>query len=464
MARKQVAILSINRGVTTLNGLVVEPDPGEDPHQAGIRAVTEQIAAPSRKKVQVVATDDVERIRMYVHPDGRVTDIETLEVFEPPASPEQEPGAGWAPVPPRQAEPEEAMAYDAGEGAREEEPEDVEPAEPVGDGVTEDAPDDVPERERTAERPAVRAPLAAPVEEDPVPEREQTAERPAVRAPLARPGERSGEAPGDTGDASGGVVPPYVPAPAGEPQPLGAEPPEEPDHILDEDAEPEPDETPTAVVAPAAPGYDEPEPAPERLPVPRASGGAYPPPRSRVTTRGRVVLVVAAVILLILLYSAVRAVVARTTGGPDHSARHGGTGATAGASSSSAAPSPPGTVSATTLEPSPTPTHTAAPKPTHSPRPAPTRTLRVTAISETEAIKLVITASRLPVTATIRMDPWGAPAPFTRTVRLTEPDQAVMVEPVASGHAKWSVSVAGARKVTGYTHSWPKGKRTYVKR
>src|SRR5215831_3375930 len=104
MARKQVAILSINRGVTTLNGLVVDRHPGEDPYQAGIRAVAEQIATPGRRSVQVIATDDASRIRMYVHPDGSVTDIETLEIFEEPSAPGQVPGAAWVAVPPRQAD------------------------------------------------------------------------------------------------------------------------------------------------------------------------------------------------------------------------------------------------------------------------------------------------------------------------------------------------------------------------
>jgi hypothetical protein len=82
----------------------------------------------------------------------------------------------------------------------------------------------------------------------------------------------------------------------------------------------------------------------------------------------------------------------------------------------------------------------------------------------TEAIGLRIDASRLPVTATIAMDPWGAPERFTRTVTITEPNQLVVIKPVASGHAAWSVRVDGAPKVSGYTHSWPKGDREFEQR
>jgi hypothetical protein len=191
--------------------------------------------------------------------------------------------------------------------------------------------------------------------------------------------------------------------------------------------------------------------------------------RSRMTRRGRVVLVVLAVLLLILIYEVVRGVV--TGSDPDSSdkkepqSQQSAPSAAASDKAPSEAPSPSASASSVRVEPTPTPTPTPTPKPTKKPAPPePTRTLSVKAIAMTEAIGLRIDASRLPVTATIAMDPWGAPERFTRTVTITEPNQLVVVKPVASGHAEWSVRVDGAKKVTGYTHSWPKGDREFVKR
>jgi hypothetical protein len=186
-----------------------------------------------------------------------------------------------------------------------------------------------------------------------------------------------------------------------------------------------------------------------------------------MTRRGRVVLVVLAILLLILIYEVVRGVV--TGSDPDSSGKKEPqsqqSAPSAGASDEGTeAPSPSASASSVRVEPTPTPTPTPTPEPTKKPAPDPTRTLSVKAIAMTEAIGLRIDASRLPVTATIAMDPWGAPERFTRTVTITEPDQLVVVKPVASGHAEWSVRVDGAKKVTGYTHSWPKGDREFVRR
>lgn len=388
MARKQTAILSVTRGVTTLNGLVVDRPWGEDPHQAGIRAVREQLAGPSRKPVEVVATDDEARVRMVVHPDGQVTDVETLEVFGSYASPDDVPGAAWLP---------------AGAGPV------------IIQGIVE--PDPEPEPEPYVPPVlAVPAPVVEPPEPDPEPE----------PAPPPAP------------------VPPPAPAPVPEPEP---------------EAEPEP----------------EPEPEPERparrvvagplVPLHHMESGPYR--RSRMTRRGRVVLVVLAILLLILIYEVVRGVVAGSDADSSDKKEPQSqqSAPSAGASDEeteapSEAPSPSATASSVRVEPTPTPT----PKPTKKPAPEPTRTLSVKAIAMTEAIGLRIDASRLPVTATIAMDPWGAPERFTRTVTITEPNQLVVVKPVASGHAEWSVRVDGAAKVTGYTHSWPEGDREFVRR
>lgn len=185
-----------------------------------------------------------------------------------------------------------------------------------------------------------------------------------------------------------------------------------------------------------------------------------------MTRRGRVVLVVVAILLLILIYEVVRGVVTGSDASDKKEPQSQQSAPSAGASDEtpSEAPSPSASASSVRVEPTPTPTPTPTPKPTKKPAPEPTRTLSVEAIAMTEAIGLRIDASRLPVTATIAMDPWGAPERFTRTVTITEPDQLVVVKPVASGHAEWSVRVDGAKKVTGYTHSWPKGDREFVRR
>lgn len=391
MARKQTAILSVTRGVTTLNGLVVDRPWGEDPHQAGIRAVREQLAGPSRKPVQVVATDDEARVRMVVHPDGQVTDVETLEVFGSYGSPDDVPGAAWLP---------------AGAGPV------------VIQGIVE--PDPEPEPEPYVPPVlAVPAPVVEPPEPAPEPEPEPEPEPPPA--------------------------PPLVPPPAPDPEPE-AEP------------EPEPKAGPPARRAVAGP----------LVPLHHLESAPYR--RSRMTRRGRVVLVVLAILLLILIYEVVRGVV--TGSDPDSSdqkePQSQQSAPSVGASDEvSEAPSettsPSATASSVRVEP--TPTSTPKPtKPTKKPAPEPTRTLSVEAIAMTEAIGLRIDASRLPVTATIAMDPWGAPERFTRTVTITEPNQLVVVKPVASGHAEWSVRVDGAAKVTGYTHSWPRGDREFVKR
>lgn len=197
--------------------------------------------------------------------------------------------------------------------------------------------------------------------------------------------------------------------------------------------------------------------------------------RSRMTRRGRVVLVIAGVLLLILVYEVVRGVV--TGSDADSSEKKepqsGQSAPSAGESdevieapSEATSPSAPASSAESKPTPSSTPTPTKKPtkKATEKTQPQPTRTLSVKAIAMTEAIGLRIDASRLPVTATIAMDPWGAPERFTRTVTITEPNQLVVVKPVASGHAEWSVRVEGAEKVTGYTHSWPKGDREFTKR
>lgn len=191
-----------------------------------------------------------------------------------------------------------------------------------------------------------------------------------------------------------------------------------------------------------------------------------------MTRRGRVVLVIAAVLLLILVYEVVRGVVTGSdAGSSDKEPQSEQSAPTAGASDEvieppSEATSPSAPPSSGNVEPTPKPTPKPTPTPTKKPKaePAPTRKLSVEAIAMTEAIGLRIDTSRLPVTARIAMDPWGEPERFTRTVTITEPNQLVVVKPVASGHAEWSVRVDGAAKVTGYTHSWPKGDREFIKR
>lgn len=411
MARKQTAILSVTRGVTTLNGLVVDRPWGEDPHQAGIRAVREQLAGPSRKPVQVVATDDEARVRMVVHPDGQVTDVETLEVFGSYGSPDDVPGAAWLP---------------AGAGPV------------VIQGVVE--PDPEPEPEPYVPPVlAVPAPVAEAPEPAPEPEPEPEPEPAPPPAPPPLPPPAPEPAPAPEPEPPPAPVPAPVPEPEPEPAESGAEPKAGPPARR-------------AVAGPLVPLHHL-ESAPYR--------------RSRMTRRGRVVLVVLAILLLILIYEVVRGVV--TGSDPDssdkkepqsqQSAPSAGV-SDQGSEAPSETPSPSATASSVRVEPTPTPT----PKPTKKPAPEPTRTLSVKAIAMTEAIGLRIDASRLPVTATIAMDPWGAPERFTRTVTITEPNQLVVVKPVASGHAEWSVRVDGAAKVTGYTHSWPKGDREFIKR
>ncbi|WP_206443676.1 hypothetical protein [Nocardioides turkmenicus] len=403
MARKQTAILSVTRGVTTLNGLVVDRPWGEDPHQAGIRAVREQLAGPSRKPVQVVATDDEARVRMVVHPDGQVTDVETLEVFGSYGSPDDVPGAAWLP---------------------------------------------------TAIAPVV---VQAEVEPEPEPEPEPYVP-PILAVPAPAPEPEPEPAPDPAPDLAPEPEPELEPEPVPEPEPAPMPPPA-PAQLPDPEPEPEPE--PEAVA----------EPAPERsagplVPLHHMEPGPYR--RSRMTRRGKVVLVVACVLLLILIYQILRGVV---NGSDSSETKPQGQQSepTAGASDDiieppSASPSPSATASSVRVEPTPTPTPKPTPKPTKKPAPEPTRTLSVKAIAMTEAIGLRIDASRLPVTATIAMDPWGAPERFTRTVTITEPNQLVVVKPVASGHAEWSVRVDGAPKVTGYTHSWPKGEREFQRR
>ena len=194
--------------------------------------------------------------------------------------------------------------------------------------------------------------------------------------------------------------------------------------------------------------------------------------RPRVTRRGRVVLAIVGVLVLLLIFLLLRGCAAGSgeeASGQKEPAQQSSPSESAGedvVEPPSESPSP----SASTT-PSKSPSRSASsapvtPEPTKKPdaAPHPSRTLSVKAIAMTEAIGLRIDASRLPVTATITMDPWGEPEPFTRTVTISEPDQLVKVRPVGSGHAEWSVKVPGAKKVSGYTHSWPKGDRKYDKR
>lgn len=415
MARKQTAILSVNRGVTTLNGLVVDRPWGEDPHQAGIRAVREQLAGPSRKPVEVVATDDDARVRMLVHPDGQVTDVETLEVFGTYASPGQVPGAAWLPA---------AAAPTVVQGV-------VEPVE---------------EPEPEAEEPYVPPVLAVPA-----PVAEPVAPEPAEPAPAPDPEPEPGPDPEPT------PAPPPAP-------PTG--PPPAPALIPEPIPEPEPD----LEAEPAAERVSKRSPGP-LVPLHHTEPGPYR--RSRMTRRGRVVLVIAAVLLLILVYEVVRGVVTGSDAdSSDKKEPQSEQSAPSAAASDevieppSEATSPSAPPSSDRVEPTPKPTPKPTSTPTRKPKaePAPTRKLSVEAIAMTEAIGLRIDTSRLPVTARIAMDPWGEPERFTRTVTITEPNQLVVVKPVASGHAEWSVRVDGAAKVTGYTHSWPKGDREFIKR
>ncbi|MER7560638.1 hypothetical protein ABTZ46_27105 [Nocardioides sp. NPDC126508] len=391
MARKQTAILSVTRGVTTLNGLVVDRPWGEDPHQAGIRAVREQLAGPSRKPVEVVATDDEARVRMIVHPDGLVTDVETLEVFGSYGSPDDVPGAAWLP----------ASAA----------PVIIQPVEPM----------DEPEEPEPYVPPVLA--VSAPVVETPEPEPEPEAEPEPEPEPLPEPEPEPEPAPPPP------PMPPPAPAPAPEPAPA-----------------PAPAERPAGPLVP----LHHMEPGPYR--------------RSRMTRRGRVVLVILAVLLLILIYEVVRGVVTSDADSPDKKEPQSQQSAPSAGASDEVIEAPTPSPSASSVRVEPTPSPTPSPKPTKKAAPETTRTLSVQAIAMTEAIGLRIDASRLPVTATITMDPWGAPEQFTRTVTITEPDQLVVIKPVASGHAAWSVRVPGAAKVSGYTHSWPKGDREFVKR
>ena len=191
-----------------------------------------------------------------------------------------------------------------------------------------------------------------------------------------------------------------------------------------------------------------------------------------MTRRGRVALVVIGVVLLVLLYEVVRLVTGSDPDSSDKQEPQSQEPAPSARASDdiieapSKEPSPSASASSARVEPTPTPTPKPTKKPTEKPKadPEPARTLSVSATAMTEAIGLRIDASRLPVTATITMNPWGAPERFTRTVTITEPNQRVVIKPVASGHAKWSVRVAGADKITGYTHSWPKGDRKVERR
>ncbi|TQL66440.1 hypothetical protein FB381_0299 [Nocardioides albertanoniae] len=416
MARKQTAILSVTRGVTTLNGLVVERPWGDDPHQAGVRAVREQLAEPARRPVEVVATDDDARVRMLVHPDGQVTDVETLEVFGAHTSPYDVPGAAWLPG---------AAGADL-----------VIEAEPAGGaGGASDQPREEPAEPEAAPDLGVPAPVE-PAEPPPA------APAPPPAAALVPDPEPAPE-----------------PAPAPEPEPAPAPlPPVAP-----------PPSTPPPAAAPPTAGPPAAGPAEAGPLVPMHHMGPGPYQRSRVTRRGRIVLVVVGVLLLILLYVVLRGCAAGSDPGSADKREPRSQESTPSAPASedvieppSTKPSPSGSASSAPVTPTPTPTSAPTRKP--KPDPGPTRTLSVDAIAMTEAIGLRIDASRLPVTATITMDPWGDPEKFTRTVTITEPNQLVKVRPVGSGHAKWSVRVAGADKVTGYTHSWPKGDREFVRR
>ncbi|MGH3350737.1 MAG: hypothetical protein ACRDPS_08740 [Nocardioides sp.] len=453
MARKQTAILSVTRGVTTLNGLVVERPWGEDPHQAGVRAVREQFAGPSRRPVEVVATDDEARIRMVVHPDGLITDVETLEVFGRHSSPDAVPGAAWLP-----ADAVAPLVLEAEPDEPEEEPW-VPPVLAVPAPMVEPEPAPPPPPAPAPAPESGAEPAPAPPSE---PESEQTVEAAPVPAP---PSEPEAESPAEAAPAPAQVPPP-------EPQP---EPDPEPEPGPGFEPEPEKDPGPALPPVPVPTSASAPQPEAEQVPdrpagplVPVHHMDPGPYRRSRMTRRGRVALVVVGVVLLIVLYEIVRGLV--TGAGPDSSDKQD-------PQSQESAPSAPASddVIEPTKEASPSAPASSAPvepKPTSTPKPSkkptadpgPTRTLSVDATAMTEAIGLRIDASRLPVTATIAMDPWGAPERFTRTVTITEPNQRVVIKPVASGHAKWSVKVAGATKVTGYTHSWPEGDREFIKR
>ena len=422
MARKQTAILSVTRGVTTLNGLVVERPWGEDPHQAGVRAVREQLAAPSRRPVEVVATDDDARVRMLVHPDGRVTDVETLENFGTHGSSYDIPGAAWLP------------------GAA--------GAAVIGGDVEPDVVEPEPEAGQVDDGPELPPALGVPV-----PPAEPAAPEPAPEpAPVPEP--------------APAPVPPSEPEPTPQPEPESEPEPEVRAAPLPPSGPP-PAAPPPAARRPAPP----PHPAAPLVPVHHMDPGPYR--RSRMTRRGWVVLAILIVLLLLLIVAVVRGIAVGS--GPEDSAGkqspQSQESPSAPASedvieppsaSASASPSPSGSESASSKPVTPDPTTAPTKKPDADA--APTRTLSVKAIAMTEAIGLRIDASNLPVTATITMDPWGEPERFTRTVTITEPNQLVKVRPVGSGHAEWSVRVPGAKKVTGNTHSWPKGDREFEKR
>lgn len=79
------------------------------------------------------------------------------------------------------------------------------------------------------------------------------------------------------------------------------------------------------------------------------------------------------------------------------------------------------------------------------------RTLAVTAVGGESSLELTITASRLPVSAVIVVDPAGPAEPFRQTVVLRKPATPVLMRGIVEGPATWEVEVEDAPLARGRT-------------
>jgi len=73
-----VVAIYIEDGLVMVDGSAVEHDGMRPPQQAAIDAVARHVAQPLRRPVRAIATDPSGRTSLVVHPDGQVTDVQSL--------------------------------------------------------------------------------------------------------------------------------------------------------------------------------------------------------------------------------------------------------------------------------------------------------------------------------------------------------------------------------------------------
>lgn len=97
-----VVAIHIDGGAVTVDGTAVHHDGAHPPQQVAIDAVASQVAQRLRRPVRAIATDRSGRTSMVVHPDGHVTDVQSLT---PVVTGDNQPGP-TPPTPPVQQVPQ----------------------------------------------------------------------------------------------------------------------------------------------------------------------------------------------------------------------------------------------------------------------------------------------------------------------------------------------------------------------